>query len=294
MFLVRILSRLPWVVMLGISNFMYWTAYKVLRYRVKVVDQNLRNSFPDKSAKELKEIRRKYYRSFFDFIMEVLKAVTISNTEIRRRVTFANPDFFKATSEESGIVVLGTHFFNWEVYGMAMSELFDRKIVFSYQKLSSNFSDTLMLNTRSKFGAKGVLRHETAKAIIGGRKSFTGFYVLADQAPVGKAQRYWTRFLNQNTSFYHGIGKVSKLANTPVMVILPKKVKRGYYEITFKWVAENLEEVTGEEILERYIEILEKHINENPSEWLWTHKRWKTKPKEEDIISDRIEEDVKE
>ncbi len=271
--------------MLAISNLLYFVGYRILGYRKSVVQTNLKNSFPEKSEAEIKVITKAFYRSFFDFVMETLNLVGITRKELRRKIIFINPEVLEEIPDDQGAIVLGTHLFNWEMYGVATSEYFDRKVIFSYQQLSSRFSDNLMLKTRSKFGAEGVLRHETAKAVIGGRKGKNAFYVLADQAPVGKAMRYWSPFLNQDTSFYHGIGKVAKMAQTPVLIVLPRKVKRGYYEIEFKWVAKDLDGLEGEDILDRYIAILQDEIRERPSEWLWTHKRWKNRRNEGDIIA---------
>ena len=54
-----------------------------------------------------------------------------------------------------------------------------------------------------------------------------------------------------------------------------KRVKRGYYEMTFIPICMNASEHAPEEILRKYYDLLEEEITETPANWLWSHKRWK-------------------
>ena len=67
------ISYLPMWVLYIISDILYLIAYKILGYRKKVVQNNLKNSFPDKTESELEKIKKKFYRHFFDIIVETIK-----------------------------------------------------------------------------------------------------------------------------------------------------------------------------------------------------------------------------
>ena len=288
MFFIRLLSRMPWFILVGISNLMYLLVYRIGRYRYSVVSRNLLNSFPEKSDQERKQLARRFYRGFFDFIIETLKLLTLSEKGIRKRVTFSNPEIFDEIEGDGACIVLGTHFLNWEIYVTASDEKLSRQLVFGYQKLNNAFFNKLIYIIRTKFGGEGMIRHETAKTILKGRKDHKFFYILGDQAPVGKAKRYWTRFLNQKTSFYHGVGQISKLSQLPVLILLPRRKERFTYEVEFAWINKVPGSMESEEILDKYIDLLEQQIVKYPEDWLWTHKRWKTKLRDEDIISEKL------
>ena len=65
-----LLAILPFPVLYALSDFIYFWLYHVIGYRRKVVGTNLKNSFPEKSAAELKAIERKFYHYLCDYMLE--------------------------------------------------------------------------------------------------------------------------------------------------------------------------------------------------------------------------------
>ena len=67
--LLYLISLMPFGVLYGIADFIFVLVYYVVRYRRKVVAKNMRDSFPDKNEKELRQIERQFYRNFADCIL---------------------------------------------------------------------------------------------------------------------------------------------------------------------------------------------------------------------------------
>ncbi|MDE6715275.1 MAG: acetyltransferase, partial [Muribaculaceae bacterium] len=82
------LARLPFGVLYAISDFLYFLIYRVVRYRVKIARNNIGTSFPDKSEKECREIERKFYKHFADYIVETIKLLHITDDEMRKRMQY--------------------------------------------------------------------------------------------------------------------------------------------------------------------------------------------------------------
>ena len=115
MLALKILSKLPLWVLYGFSNFLGFLIGKVIRYRKKIVLENLRNSFPEKSEKELRSIARGFYRNLSDIIVETIKGITISKQELVRRVKFKNVELMDNYCREGkSMLVLNIHQCNWE------------------------------------------------------------------------------------------------------------------------------------------------------------------------------------
>ena len=74
---------------------MYLLVFYVFGYRKEVVLNNLQLAFPEKSTKELKSIRRKFYRHFVDLFIEMIKSFTISEKELEKRFKYTNKEIFK-------------------------------------------------------------------------------------------------------------------------------------------------------------------------------------------------------
>ena len=115
MLFLKILSKLPLSILYAISNFLGFLVGKVLRYRKQIVLENLRNSFPDKSEKELRSIATGYYRNLSDVIVETLKAISISKQELVKRVKFKNLELMDQYYKDGiSMIVLTIHQCNWE------------------------------------------------------------------------------------------------------------------------------------------------------------------------------------
>ncbi len=76
-----VFTLLPLRVLYVFSDFLYLILYYVISYRRKVVAENLRNSFPEKSDKELKAIEKKFYRHLADLMIEILKLTHMSREQ---------------------------------------------------------------------------------------------------------------------------------------------------------------------------------------------------------------------
>jgi KDO2-lipid IV(A) lauroyltransferase len=101
--------------------------------------------------------------------------------------------------------------------------------------------------------------------------------LVADQVPDVPEQAYWTDFLHRDTPFYPGTERLARSRNLPVFYLQLVRLRRGYYEATFTLVGEPPydDSLPPGAILERYRDLLEQTIRNHPSDWLWSHKRWK-------------------
>ena len=274
--LISALSYLPLRVLYVISDFMFLFIFYIIKYRRKVVKQNLKNSFPRKTDKELNNIERKFYHHFSDLIFEIIKLTSISEGNLRKRVIFTNPELFEKYKEVS-IVLAVSHYGNWEwgISGISLNT--EQKMMGVYKKLNNLFFNDFMNKNRAKFGADLVEINETFRYLIKNKNNPKIIGLLADQSPTKNDSNYWTTFLNQETSVYLGPEKISKKFNYPVLFCSMKKVKRGYYEVFIEELCTNPEKTTEGEITSLYLQKAEEKIKENPEFWLWTHRRWKHK-----------------
>ena len=255
---------------------MFLFIFYIIKYRRKVVKQNLKNSFPRKTDKELNNIERKFYHHFSDLIFEIIKLTSISEGNLRKRVIFTNPELFKKYKEES-IVLAVSHYGNWEwgISGISLNT--EQKMMGVYKKLNNLFFNNFMNKNRAKFGADLVEINETFRYLIKNKDNPKIIGLLADQSPTKNDSNYWTTFLNQQTSVYLGPEKISRKFNYPVLFCSMKKIKRGYYEVFIEELCTNPEKTTEGEITSIYLQKAEEKIKENPEFWLWTHRRWKHK-----------------
>ena len=275
----RLLSFLPLWLLYIFSDFVFFIIYRIIAYRKKVVNQNLRNSFPEKSSEEIRKIRKEFYHHFCDTFIETIKLWRISEEEILRRCVLKNPDFFKPYKAQGKSVIAVTgHYANWEwLSSFALHNVGDFLPI--YKPLHNKVIDKMYINIREKLGSKTLAKNDTLRTMIGHKNQghFTVTAFIGDQTPNKKNLQYWTNFLNQDTPILQGAERIAKKLDQAVVYCKMTKLKRGYYEYEFIPITDNPKETEENGITERHTRLLEDIINENPSYWLWSHKRWKHK-----------------
>lgn len=274
---IWLITWLPIRVQYIFSDFLFCIGYYLLQYRKKTTMTNLRNAFPEKSEKDIREIARKFYRHLFDLFIESMASMHITKKEINKRMVFKNMDLLeKFYIAGKSLTVVSGHYGNWE--WPFNSPLFSQYLVLAiYKKLSNERFNRLYNKLRSRFGVEPVEMKKTLRRLIECRQNgiLTMTYVLGDQRPLKRNIRYWLTFLNQDTPVYLGAERISIQLDHPVIYMHIQKIRRGYYTVEFTTLAEHPKETGEFEITRLIMETLEKYIRKQPEYWLWSHKRWK-------------------
>ncbi|SKC74697.1 lysophospholipid acyltransferase family protein [Ohtaekwangia koreensis] len=279
MLLVRLLSRLPFWILYIISDFLFFITYYIVGYRRKMVQKNLRNSFPEKSEKEIRKIEKQFYINLCDYGVETLKLFSIPKAELAKRMLFKDISIIeKYKAQNQSVVILASHQFNWEWLLSSGNFNLPVPVDFVYQHQSSEFFNRFSLMCRTRFGAHAIGRHDVARELIRRKNILRGIAIVSDQYPgLKKDKKYQTRFLNQDTVFFLGAHQIAILTQYPVVYAQVKKIRRGYYEASFVPIAEPPYTREDFTLIENYIKSVESVIHENPAGWLWSHNRWKTR-----------------
>lgn len=277
MIFARLISRLPFPLLYAISDFLFAMSYHVIRYRRKMVQKNLKNSFPEKSETELHQIEKQFYRNLCDYAVEMLKLLTITKDELTKRMVFTNPEvLMKYARNKQSVLNLASHNFNWEWLLTTASVLFPVELDFVYQPVNSLFFERITLECRTRFGAHAVKRDEVARELIKRKNITRNLAIVGDQYPGYKHdKKYATKFMHQDTVFFYGSYQIALLTQYPTVYHQLKKVKRGYYEVTSVELAIPPYGKDDNSLMDSYIKAVEKVISDRPSEWLWSHNRWK-------------------
>lgn len=277
MYFLRFLSLLPFSVLYLFSDFLFFVTYHLVRYRRDVVRRNLINSFPDHSKVELKQIERKFYKNLADTSVETIKLLSISEENLLRRVKFDTSLTMKYHRLGWPVFGMTSHFCNWEWLLVAGSNQLGLKLHAVYQKLSSPFFNNLMIRIRSRFGVVLHEKKDIVKNILHFNEGSYLISLVADQRPFSGENKYWTVFLNQDSAFYTGTELLARRKDIKVIYVSMKRVRRGYYEVCFKEVESSPKTSLPGEITEKFIQLAEQDILNDPASYLWSHERWKLK-----------------
>ncbi len=280
-FFLYLISLLPFWFLYLISDVLFVILYHITRYRRKVVEENLTNSFPQKSKEERDLIERKYYKYMADLMVETIKSVSMSAKSVHRRMVCTNPEVMEHYfSQGKSIMAAAGHYANWEMACLSFGFLTDNKRVIVYKPQSNEVFTEFFNRTRSRFGATMIPMRQTLRKMIEFKNELTFTVLASDQTPAREDAKYFTTFLNQPTAVFLGIEKLTKVVDCVVIFYRIDVVKRGYYTYTFVPLIEDPKNTKPYEITEAHVKYLDKLINEKPEYWLWSHRRWKIKPED--------------
>ena len=272
-----LVSILPFRLLYAVSDFLYILIYHVFGYRKKIVKENLKLIFPEKSDLEIKTISKKFYHHFCDMIVESIKSMNISLESMKARYTFKNLDIIKDFEKQNkSIVLMCAHYGSWE-WIFILQTYIDHRGYGIYKRLQNKYFDRLVKSIRARYNSYLITTKETFSTLENAKKngilSISGF--ASDQSPKKNKAHYWKEFMGIKVPVHTGAEMMAKKLDMPVVFFAVKRKKRGYYEATFQTLAENPQDFKDYEITDKFLKLVETQIHEAPEYYLWTHKRWK-------------------
>ncbi|MBR0048267.1 MAG: lysophospholipid acyltransferase family protein [Prevotella sp.] len=274
-----LLSLLPLRVHYIFSDIIYVLLYRVFHYRVKVVRSNMASAMPELDDSQRQEIERRFYHRLCDYFVETVKLMTMSRSEMKRRMVFKNiEDIDKCVAEGQSCAVYLGHTFNWEwVTSLPLWVTPKAQCGQIYHAMEDKNMDKLLLSVRQRFGAVCIPMAETLRRLTAYRRDGQPVVIgyISDQVPFWNNIHHWCQFLHHDTPVLTGTERIARSAGHAVFFADVRRVRRGYYEADMRLITREPKETSEYEITDIYFRELESAIRHQPELWLWTHKRWK-------------------
>ena len=296
-FLMRALGLLPLRVHYFLARITAFLAGKVFRYRVKIVEENLAAAFPDKGAKELKQIRNRFYLHLGDVLAETIWFGACRGPGRLRRarlVEIANVEVLNGLYDKApGVMVLMSHAGNWELIGgIASYNYSDRPSCFTEQNFcvvylrQNPMWDGIMRSNRTAplidpEGYPGYLEsREVVRYVFEHRNEKKIYNFITDQHPYFKSKDFLeVNFMHRDCDSMKGAASLACKFGMAVCYMGMPSESRGHYKIEYTTIAGNASGMDPDDIMRQYYRLLERDIQRQPWNYLWTHNRWKRFPK---------------
>ena len=261
-----------------------WLAGSVLRIRRRVVDENLLTAFPEESAAWRRRVARRCYMHLGREAAMLFRMHRWSRAEVADRIRFENLSIVQEAADgEQGVVVLTAHLGNWEMAGAGLAARGFPIDVVGKGMANRRFEQHLF-TTRELLGMRVIEMSAAPKGVLRSLGRGRVAALLGDQ----NAHRHGTflPFFGRNAATPRGPAVFALRTGAPVFVGFA--VRDQGWRQTYRLEARRLEyDVTGDletdtrSLLLAYHEVLEKAICAAPEQYFWQHKRWKTRPTEE-------------
>ncbi len=281
--LLRLVSELfrflPFRLLYILSDGLAFLLHRVIGYRKQVALENLRQSFPEKTESEIREILRQFYRNLTDVTLETIKSNTMSLVDLYRRCPVCNPEKINSYLRQGqSLILTGAHFNNWEWAGFTIPMTTDGVTTTAYKPLTNKIIDGFVNRNRARAGMQMVSMEELFGAMRRQRDIASVYILVADQSPSSRKSAHWVDFLGQSTASLPGADVLARKFGYPTLHFHVRRLRRGFYEVEYRdvWLQPARAEPT--DVTRAYAAMLEAEIRAQPDSWLWSHKRWKMKP----------------
>ena len=273
-----ILKVIPFFLLYAFAKLLYILMFYIVKYRRKVVYNNLSGSFPEKDETEINQISKRFYKHLSEIFVESVKGFSMSEKSFEKRYKITGHEVAqKYLDQGRTVIALAGHYGNWEWGIETAARVFSHKVIALYQPLTNPIIDKYLTAKRRKGGMYLVPVFETRNSFEEGVETPSLIIMAADQSPPTLKKSIWVKFLNRETACMYGPEHYSQKYNTPIVYFDVQRVKRGYYTLEIKEFLENPGKTKPGTVTKLYMNTLEKIILNKPENWLWSHKRWKHK-----------------
>lgn len=269
---------LPLSVQRAFTYLLSYTAYFLARSRRKVGLKNLELAFPDSDILWRKKIIRQNMEHMLNLLFEYGTAWYSSEKTIQSRVTINNLDII-LNLQKAGqrVIVFYPHFTGLELglYGLNPH----LPLVSIYSKQKNPIFDRAIYKGRHRYGKVFLVsRQESLRGIVKAIKQHNApLCYLPDQDFGAEASIFVPFFGVENTATITGLPRLAKLADALVVPVIATRTRQGITVDCYPaWDNYPTDDVVAD--TRRMNAFLEARILENPSQYFWLHKRFKSRP----------------
>jgi Kdo2-lipid IVA lauroyltransferase/acyltransferase len=257
-----------------------------LRHRRRTL-HNLRRSFPEKSDRELRRLGRESMRQLFRLGVETMwtpRLIKIDTFTSHIRLGEFRKTLDLMLNNHRGLIMLTGHYGNWEVLGYTLATLGFQTVSVA-RPLGNPYISDYVFGIRERQGQKIIAKKGATPEVVEtlGRGGFVG--IVADQNAGPKG--VFVDFFGRKASTYKSIGLLAMEFGVPIVVGYARRIPgdRFEFEVGTQDVIQPADWQHVDDpllyITQRYTRAIEDMVRAEPGQYLWAHRRWKTRPKGE-------------
>ena len=279
-FLMRLSVFLPFSTQVFFGKIIGKLLYPIMSELRKVAYTNISNCFPEKRQSQVTTMVKRNFEAVGISFFETANAYYASDSKIKKTLTIENEYFFtNALNKEGGIILLCSHFMPLMLGSRAL--LIKHKIANVYRPQNNKMFDQIMVNGYQKNGAV-MIKNTDTRSIVKALSNSLPIWYAPDQ-DLGINNSIFAPLFGIQTATASATARLAKNNNTQVIPYSFVRTDQGY-KMTFQEPLDNYP--SGDAFNDAKItnQILEKQILKNPEQYLWIHRRFKTRPEDESSL----------
>ena len=277
LFLLWLLSRLPWPLVRGIGKMIGLFFYLVSPHRRRIARINLRLCFPEVSEKQRRRLLREHFMATGRSLIERGILWWSSEAAVRRLVRLEDLEHLQAHIGRP-IIVLAPHFVGLDMGGLRLTLEVEVASVYGPQR--NQFMDSFIKRARNRFGRTRLIsRKDGPRPIITALRDNLPLYYLPDQ-DFGRRNAVFAPFFGHLASTVTALPRIAQMAGAIVIPCVTYQTPKGYVA-RFYPAWENYPSDDVDADTRRMNAFIETCVREAPAQYYWLHRRFKTRPEGE-------------
>lgn len=279
--LLKAISHLPHAWIRVLARILGRLCYYAVAPRRKVGEINLAKCYPELSADERRDLLKKHFYHMALLILEYGLYWYAPAEQLKKMVHYQDKHFLdNALANGEKVILLYPHFTAFELAVYALNQDVALTSVYSHQK--NKILDEQILRGRHRYDNVFLVgRTEGLRAIIKQiKQSDAPFLYLPDQ-DFGAKESVFVDFFGIPTATISGLGRIAKMTQAKVIPLIPTRLDNGEVNLRFYPAWENFPSENIELDAQRMNDFIEERVREQPEQYFWLHKRFKTRPEGE-------------
>ncbi|MFH1045296.1 MAG: lipid A biosynthesis acyltransferase, partial [Pseudomonadota bacterium] len=274
--LLWLLRLLPLPALAAIGNAFGMLLYALGRERRRVCLINLERCLPQLAPRERDALSRRHFQAFARAFLERAILWWGSPARIRRLVRIEGMEHFQAV-RGGPLVLLTPHFVGMDMGWTRLTLEFDMVSIYSRQR--NEVFNAVLFAGRRRFGEQTLLaRQEGVRPALRAMQAGRPFYYLPDM-DYGERDTIFVPFFGVDAATITGVSRLARLAGARVLPCITRLLPGGEgYAVRFLPVWENYPGASIEADTRRMNVFIEEQVRQMPEQYLWVHKRFKTRP----------------
>lgn len=272
-------AQLPYRMLLGIGVMIGWVFKKLSKSRRQVIQRNIETCFPTLTDEEQKALIDHNYRETGMMVSHTLKAFLSWSDGLFKDLTIEGAEHLKAAQARSqGVLLVSGHFTALDIGGRVICEQFPVSGV--YRPHKNVVQEYVVKTSREKY-AKQMFTRDELKAIIKELKA-GGIVWYAPDQDYRRGQSIFSEFFGTVASTITATHQLARISGCQVMFYSVKRIpEKPYYQLAITPPLDNFPSKDAQLDTDRINQGIEQMVKEAPEQYLWLHKRFKTRPEGE-------------
>lgn len=252
--------------------------YRRLRLRADVVERQLRRAYPDRDDAWITATAEGAYEHLAREAMMMVRLSRLGREAVMEATELEGLDELRAALDQGrGVVAVSGHLGNWEVGGASLA-VRGIPVDAVARRQTNPLVDRLINRTRERLGMEVVSMGGATKRALKALRAGRLVGLVADQD--ARQRGLFVPFFGRPASTFRGPAVLALRSGAPVFTLFVVRKPDGRYRVTLHRVPVPTgdEETREWELTAALMADLEAMIREEPTQYLWHHRRWKTAP----------------